>query len=418
MSGSDNTKIDESLQTGPNFIDTKLKSSRLSPINRALEGQTFYDTIVFLIFCPKHRNIAICRTLNSDGKIAVWVPFIYLSDQLNYSVAIEDGLCLILSDYDSNLFLKYKKDVPFDTQIYATNEVYLPNTDIPVIQISCWARLHSDNSGFECCRNTSRIHWYNIDGSVSDNSLLVSEFFGPGVRKYCNRIESELSSHQIKHYSFVAPDMRMAKCYHQNYTVVTAQDYILKALGITKKQIDLFFNDFYEHCFPEISMQFKSFVDYLSQFGFRETNAKMLRIFNTFTPLTSLDPFRTCNFLTFEYLLLGLAYIDKDCPRHRFRLLFVFDYYDSNRKGFLSEDDIREMVTDIHKNEGQEEIDRIVVDGMNGNESPKGMNYREFINRADSHQFGDATHLAISGINWVKNICKSIEKRDTRPIDS
>ena len=28
--------------------------------------------------------------------------------------------------------------------------------------------------------------------------------------------------------------------------------------------------------------------------------------------------------------------------------------------GFLSEDEFREMVTDIHKNEGQEEIDRIV----------------------------------------------------------
>ena len=46
--------------------------------------------------------------------------------------------------------------------------------------------------------------------------------------------------------------------------------------------------------------------------------------------------------------------------------------------GFLSEVQFREMVTDIHKNEGQEEIDRIVTDGMSGNESPKAMNYNEF----------------------------------------
>ena len=46
MCGSENyTNIDESLQIGPNIIDTKLRSSRNSPINRAPEGQTFNENI-------------------------------------------------------------------------------------------------------------------------------------------------------------------------------------------------------------------------------------------------------------------------------------------------------------------------------------------------------------------------------------
>ena len=100
------------------------------------------------------------------------------------------------------------------------------------------------------------------------------------------------------------------------------------------------------------------------------------------------------------------------------RLKFVFNYYDQNRDGFLSEDEFREMVTDIHKNEGQEEIDRIVADGMNGNQSTKGMKWREFHDRAGNHEFGDVTHLGKCDINLITNIYKDIKARNTRPIDT
>ena len=70
------------------------------------------------------------------------------------------------------------------------------------------------------------------------------------------------------------------------------------------------------------------------------------------------------------------------------------------------------------KNEGQEEIDKIVTDGMSGNESPKGMNYNEFYNRAESHQFGDVRLLGKSDVHLLSDIYKAVNSRTTRPMDT
>ena len=135
------------LRVDTNQIDTKQSTSGLCPINRAPKGQPLYDTIAFVIFCPKHRNIAVCNTNHLNHGIAVWLPFIYRSKKVNYSVAIEDGLCLILSDYDSEMTFKYKKNVPFDTKIFTINEYYFPKKNQIFTRINCLAIIHSDRDG-------------------------------------------------------------------------------------------------------------------------------------------------------------------------------------------------------------------------------------------------------------------------------
>ena len=161
-------------------------------------------------------------------------------------------------------------------------------------------------------------------------------------------------------------------------------------------------------------MTFDSFAEYLRKYGFRETNTKIHRLFNAFK-----YRFRyTLSYLSFNSLLIGLANIDKDSPHDRCRLQFVFNYYDLNRDGFLSKDEFREMVTDIHKNESQEEIDRIVTDGMNGNISPNGMNWYEFYDSAVNHEFGNVTLLAKSDANLLTQIYKELKSKTTRPIDT
>ena len=143
--------------------------------------------------------------------------------------------------------------------------------------------------------------------------------------------------------------MHLAKDYYQNYNVRYEQGYLLNSLGITRKQIDLLFYDFFKHCFPSFAMTFESFADYLLKYGFRETHNKMLRIYNAFKDEKCHEPFSTWSSLIFDDFLLGLAYIDKDSPQDSCRLKFVFQYYNQNRDGFLSEVQFREMVTDIHQ---------------------------------------------------------------------
>ena len=50
--------------------------------------------------------------------------------------------------------------------------------------------------------------------------------------------------------------------------------------------------------------------------------------------------------LSIEDLLIALSCLGSHYPHSRFRLIFCF--YDINRDGYLSEDELREMVRNIH----------------------------------------------------------------------
>ena len=80
------------------------------------------------------------------------------------------------------------------------------------------------------------------------------------------------------------------------------------------------------------------------------------------------------SYVFFYSLLLCLAFLDFEsyvgC-----RLQFVFRYYDFDRDGYLSEEELREMVRDIDKNGSQEVIERVVSDNMFMNESEIGMTF-------------------------------------------
>ena len=150
---------------------------------------------------------------------------------------------------------------------------------------------------------------------------------------------------------------------------------ILKALKITEKQIDLFLIDFIEHCFPTNVMSFLSFKVYLRKYCEFFVEEKWLkRIFN----YCAVNWNNFGGYVCFASLLIGLAFLDSECPSLRCRLQYIFRYYDFDRDGYLSEEELREIVRDIDTNRSQEEIERVVSDNMFMNESKKGMTFEEF----------------------------------------
>ena len=84
---------------------------------------------------------------------------------------------------------------------------------------------------------------------------------------------------------------------------------ILKSLNISEKQIELFYMDFNEHCFPIYVMCFVSFNEYFGKYGFKTSDKSMKRLFNGFLKV-EISIFDGDNCLAFEELLLGLAHID------------------------------------------------------------------------------------------------------------
>ena len=78
-------------------------------------------------------------------------------------------------------------------------------------------------------------------------------------------------------------------------------------------------------------------------------------------------------------LLLGLADIDPQNVLARGRIRFIFLYYDFNRDGYLSKEELREMIEDIHENETSDMIDLIVNDyWFKINPFEEGIDYSEF----------------------------------------
>ena len=108
-------------------------------------------------------------------------------------------------------------------------------------------------------------------------------------------------------------------------------------------------------------MSFVSFKDYLKKFvDFPFEDKWLKQLFNGCAIYWS----KFGGFVRFQYLLTGLAYLDSEFPSFRSRVEFVFDYYDFDRDGYLSEEEFREMIGDIYKNQSQEVKERVVSDNM------------------------------------------------------
>ena len=229
-----------------------------------------------------------------------------------------------------------------------------------------WSAFIATIQCFSGCRKTSRIIWLNIERIFNN---YIDCFWGLQVKYYARLIDVDFQRLRTD-YTINTKPFR--------YPLPLTDQKVLKSLNISEKQIELFYMDFIEHCFPISVMCFVSFKEYLGKYGFKTTDKSMYRLFNGFLKkdvyISDGD-----NCLLFEELLLGLAHIDPQCIFNISRLLFIFRYYDFDRDGYLSKEEFRKMIEDIHKNETSDIIDRIVADyWFTINPSERGVSYAEF----------------------------------------
>ena len=130
------------------------------PINKWPKNKKVFDNISFVIFCPKHNTIAV-NTYRSENDFAVGLPFVHISSYIEIDPLIEDTICFILSDGDSELMVKYKEVLPFDTNVSEVLSLRLRQFKFGFTRFICFVRLHSDNPLLKCCRNNSRFDWYS-----------------------------------------------------------------------------------------------------------------------------------------------------------------------------------------------------------------------------------------------------------------
>ena len=342
------------------------QTSRLKPINKS--PKKLFNSIVFIIFCPKHRNIAVSDHFKKRRELAIWLPFVYLSSDIKKRITVEESIALILSDGNHELLATYKKEQPFDSNVSYVRRTFFEDYYHSFTRSFCMVRLHSDNPVLQCCRKTSRVFWLDIE-HIRRN---YKEFL------WCFR---ELE-YYIRVYDEQILKIRPLCITDQGPFLVypnLSERSLLKSLNIFDKEIQLFYIDFFEHCFPSLFMSFVSFKDYLGKYGFKTLEKSMKRLFNCFMKDTEVFG-HIGNDLLCEELLLGLAHIDPQSVYNFSRLEFIFRYYDFDRDGYLSKEELREMIEDIHENETSDMIDSIVNEyWFIVNPDEEGVDFEDFL---------------------------------------
>ena len=350
-----------------NFSDKTVKQmSRLKPIYRRPQNQNVFNNMAFVIFCPKHRKIAVSDHFDTQRELAIWFPFLYLSSDVKKRLTIEEGISLILSDGNPELMSLYKEEQPFESNVSFVWSEKIKQFKIGFTRSVCLVRLHSDNSVLQCCRKTSTILWLDIE-QISNN--YIDCLWGPQIKEYITLFNEYFQTVRTGYY--------MNTNMFNELPLSNTAEQVLKSLEITDKQIQLFYIDFIEHCFPTYTMSFTSFKDYLGKYGFKTSEKSMKRLYSGFMFYSSTN--QRCDNLLFKELLLGLGVIDTQSVFNCSRIAFIFRYYDINRDRYLSKEELREMIEDIHENETSDMIDSIVNDYwfiMNPSES--GVSYTQF----------------------------------------
>ena len=132
------------------------KSKKFRPFNKWLTNKKVFNNISFVIFCPKHKQIALS---SCENHCAFGFPFIYLSSYMKINHLIEDFLCFILSNGETDLILKYKEVLPFDTNVSHVLSLRLRQFKFGFTRFVCFVRLHSDNPVLKCHENNSFFTW-------------------------------------------------------------------------------------------------------------------------------------------------------------------------------------------------------------------------------------------------------------------
>ena len=163
--------------------------SRLKPINRSSEKKNVFHNMAFVIFCPKHRKIAVSDNFDDQRELAIWLPFVYLSSDIKKRITVEESISWILSDGNPQLFSQYKKGQSFDSKVSFMDSTSIESFKFGFTRSVCLVRLHSDNPVLQCYRKTSLSIWLDIALLLNNN---IDCLWGPQLKTYINHFDEEI----------------------------------------------------------------------------------------------------------------------------------------------------------------------------------------------------------------------------------
>lgn len=330
----------------------------------SLDGR-LHDCVVVLIFCAKHRNIAVSSTRREH---IVWTPFMQLAEGISWKEGTLDCIQRIFRTDAEQSEADAGKEMPkFDLSCFEVTRIQLPSVNV-ITRICQLVTLKEGNS-FKCCTKTANIEWMPLATLAKETpSDSKCTHWGPELQLWCNKLEKALSatSEKTKEHTLVVLHERNIQQeifkYFASEQKNLAEHKALLGIKLKHTHAAEVYEDYLKHCYPSLYMHCDSFSMYLSKYLMKPGEEKHTSIKSkkTHCHFPEQDPragklfdlFCTTDkhYLSYKQLLIGLVVMDPNCKdKCELRIRFLFRYY-ANGKPSFTESEFKLIVADLHPN--------------------------------------------------------------------
>lgn len=368
------------------FSISKLEAEGGSPA-----GEIVFNCIAFIIYCEKHRQIAL--SYNERSK-AMWMPFVACSQNKTWNDGTMDGIAIVFSKDDPELDARLTTSIP----VKSVTCLHMLRVQLPITQKFAYRliqliRLANNTEIFKCCQNTKRLQWIGLEDAIAGN---VPGLWGPEVPQFASFIiesqQQEIFEYGLDQAYFYVPKKLQTK---------VPEEKMLQSLNVGIKQVEKIYSDYLEHCFPSIFMTFTSFISYMSEY-IKLRDAVFAQLFSAFN-------FNRNGYLGFHEFLLGIISIEPGTVNNEARLKLVYRYYDTTGSKLVKEAEFSNMLADLNLN---------IANYRHLFEKSESLSLEAFVQLAISGTLRGTEALCRSPTPIVEQICKNFSRRSETRISA
>lgn len=396
----------------PECSNSVLKKDRLSRTSIPIASDKTLpvtDQCCIGLYCATHQKLAVAKLKNKG----LFLP--------NFIIKTSDSWFDVATRSIQQLFQALNLNQPIillENQIFNITRIQLPKkyphylirvTFVLIISHEDKICIQSDENPFS---------WYSLDQLKNEETLWGIE---PIELFYVLKETAE----KISKSNLPIKLPTTLEEYEQNEAIrfiemsneFQAERELLLSAKFTIDDTYKLYNEFVMQCFPSKHMTYHSFKLFMKKIGWLNDEEILYRmVFHSFTSSTNytFKYEQLVPYLEFEQFIIGLAIMEERTDHRgnclRFRLRYIFHFYDTDKDNILNENEILHMIMDI-KNTNTRSSNII-------NEASLTEIYRRFdVNNSITYeQFMKSTY-SDSNCSWIAELTDTLFRSSISSID-
>ena len=327
-------------RTNLNIDSQFIKLRPFGPNN--MPSSNTYDCLVFLIKCVPHDKLAVMQVTSE----LLWFPFVAREGR-NWNKVSTDGITTLLESKHPDGTVLRNAPNPANYKVYLSELIRFED-----IQQHGWSERRTHLVIIHKCDNTcepvNNLVWMN---ETDLKGKMKKFFWGPEI-DYLDPYKFQELRGRLNVMEITVDSIYRAICSTEPEDIGS----LFQLVSITPEMVCEFYEDYMSHTYPSLHTTPASFTIFLRKMGFSPTTAGF-----KYTDEASLiiAIYKAClyrakrlkksNSLDFLDVCYALVMMDPKTPTQGVRVRFLFDFYDSDHRGFLSSKEVEHLSEDNNK---------------------------------------------------------------------